>query len=100
MAEKSFQERTEKATPKRRQDSRRKGRVAKSREIPSVMILITSLGVFFFAGASVFHKMTAFAGQMFQQLHSGLVRVDLGKNADGLLAKRSSFGPIRKHLTE
>lgn len=68
MADNSFQERTEKATPKRRKDSRKKGRVAQSREIPSVMILITSLGVFFFAGAGIFNKMTAFAAEMFQQL--------------------------------
>ena len=70
MNDNSFQERTEKATPKRRQESRRKGRVAQSREIPSVMILITSLGVFFFAGGSIFRKITAFASQIFQQLYT------------------------------
>jgi|GEM_PF-4276506 len=68
MAENSYQERTEKATLKRRQESRRKGRVAQSREIPSVMILITSLGVFFFAGGKIFRMLTAFTGGMFQQI--------------------------------
>ena len=68
MAESSYQERTEKATLKRRQDSRRKGRVAQSREIPSVMILITSLGVFFFTGSKIFQMLTAFTGGMFQQI--------------------------------
>ena len=68
MAEQNFQERTEKATPKRRQDSRRKGQVAQSREIPSVLILITALGVFFFAGGNIFRTLTAFTGDMFQQI--------------------------------
>ena len=70
MAEENLQEKTEKATPKRRKDSRRKGRVAQSREIPSVMILITSLGVFFFAGGNIFRSLTAFTGSMFQQISS------------------------------
>jgi flagellar biosynthesis protein FlhB len=46
MAEASAQERTEKATPKRRQEARKKGQVAQSREIPSVMILMTAFGTF------------------------------------------------------
>ncbi len=48
MAEEGFQERTEQATPKRRQEAREKGNVAKSREIPSVLILLVSLMVFHF----------------------------------------------------
>jgi flagellar biosynthetic protein FlhB len=54
VAENSGQERTEKATPKRREQARKKGQVAQSREIPSVLILMTSLGVFFFAGNYLF----------------------------------------------
>ena len=68
MAEDNYQERTEKATPKRRQESRRKGRVAQSREIPSVMILVTAIGVFFFAGGKIFEMLTAFTGATFQQV--------------------------------
>ncbi len=48
MAEESFQERTEQATPRRRQEAREKGNVAKSREIPSVLVLLISLLVFHF----------------------------------------------------
>ena len=48
MAEAGFQEKTEKATPKRRADARKKGQVAQSREVPSVLILLAALGVFFF----------------------------------------------------
>jgi flagellar biosynthesis protein FlhB len=41
MAEESFQEKTEKATPQRRDEVRRKGEVAKSRELPSVAVLLS-----------------------------------------------------------
>lgn len=41
MAEESFQEKTEKATPQRREEVRRKGEVAKSRELPSVFVLLS-----------------------------------------------------------
>jgi flagellar biosynthetic protein FlhB len=60
MAENSYQDRTEKATPKRRQDARKKGQVAQSREIPSVLILMMSLGVFFFAGSWMFWNLAGF----------------------------------------
>lgn len=49
MAEESFEERTERPTPKKREEVRRKGQVAKSREIPSVAVLLAgliSLGIF------------------------------------------------------
>jgi flagellar biosynthetic protein FlhB len=40
MAERDFQERTEQATPKRREDSRRKGQVARSRELNIAAVLL------------------------------------------------------------
>ncbi len=43
MAEESFQEKSEQATPKRREDSRQKGQVAKSSELSSVAILAAAL---------------------------------------------------------
>ena len=60
MAEESFQEKTEEATPKRREDSRRKGQVARSSELSSIAILATgllalsALGPYMFNGLSVF----------------------------------------------
>ena len=54
MAETSGQEKTEPATPKKRQDARKKGQVAQSREISSAMILMVSLGFFYFAGSWMF----------------------------------------------
>ena len=46
MAETSGQERTERATDKRRAEARKRGQVALSREVPSTLILGTMLGVF------------------------------------------------------
>jgi flagellar biosynthetic protein FlhB len=43
MAEESFEERTERPTPKKREEARKKGQVAKSRELPSVAVLLASL---------------------------------------------------------
>ena len=64
----SFQDRTEKPTAKRRQDARKKGQVAQSREIPSVTILMTSLVVFLFAGSGMFGNMSGFMGDIFRNL--------------------------------
>jgi flagellar biosynthetic protein FlhB len=47
------QEKTEPATPKRLQELREKGQVAKSREVPSVAVLIASLIVFYLLGSTM-----------------------------------------------
>ena len=43
MAEESFEEKTEKATPRKKQKAKERGEVAKSRELPSVAVLISAL---------------------------------------------------------
>lgn len=63
-------ERTEKATEKRRRDARKKGQVAQSREIPSVLILITTLGVFYVAGSWILWNLQAFIGGIYQNIGS------------------------------
>ena len=68
MPESSGQERTEKATPKRRRDARKKGQVAQSRELPSVMILMTALGFFYFAGSWIFGSFLQVIGGVYGQL--------------------------------
>jgi flagellar biosynthetic protein FlhB len=50
MAEPQFQEKTEPATPKRREDARRKGQVAKSRELASTAVLGATLLFSYFCG--------------------------------------------------
>ena len=43
MAEESFEDKTEQPTPKRREEARKKGQVAKSRELPSVAVLLSGI---------------------------------------------------------
>ena len=45
------QDKTEKATPKRRREARRKGNVPKSKELPSVAVLIAGVGVLAYSGS-------------------------------------------------
>ena len=68
MPESGGQERTEKATAKRRQEARRKGQVAQSREIPSVLILMTAMGVFYFAGSWMCWNISEVIGGVFERL--------------------------------
>jgi flagellar biosynthetic protein FlhB len=68
MRESSGQERTEKATPKRRSQARKKGQVAQSREIPSILILMTAAGFFYFAGSWMFWNLSDFIGGVYQNL--------------------------------
>ncbi|MFA6107333.1 MAG: flagellar biosynthesis protein FlhB [Candidatus Latescibacterota bacterium] len=60
MAEESFQEKTEQATPRRREEARRKGQVARSNELSSVAILAVGLLALSWLGASMLRQMAAF----------------------------------------
>jgi flagellar biosynthetic protein FlhB len=53
------QEKTEKATPKKRQDARKKGQVAKSMEVPSAFILLFSFLCLFLFGGFLGEKLVA-----------------------------------------
>ncbi|MBN98445.1 MAG: flagellar biosynthesis protein FlhB [Gemmatimonadetes bacterium] len=57
MAEESFQEKTEQATPKKREDARQKGQVARSNELSSVAILLAG-----------FISMATLGGYMYDRL--------------------------------
>ena len=70
MPESGGQERTEKATAKRREEARSKGQVAQSREIPSVLILMTAMGVFYFAGSWMLWNIAEVIGSVFERLDS------------------------------
>ncbi len=58
MPEESFQERTEQATPKKRQEAREKGQVAKSRELSSVAVLLTGVFTLFWGSTYFYHHIT------------------------------------------
>jgi flagellar biosynthetic protein FlhB len=68
MPETEGQEKTEKATGKKRADARRKGQVAISREVSSVTILLTSLGIFYFAGSWMFWNMSELITGIYQNI--------------------------------
>jgi flagellar biosynthesis protein FlhB len=68
MAEESFAERTEQATAKRRADARKKGQVARSREIPTLAILIAGLSTLFFWSSSMYHHLSLIMVKLFNQM--------------------------------
>ena len=72
MPESAGQERTEKATVKKRADARRKGQVAQSREVSSVMILMTSLVILYFAGSWMFWNLSELVSGIYQNI--GILR--------------------------
>lgn len=59
MADNQDQDKTEEPTSKKREDARKKGQVAQSREIPAVMILAGSLAVLFFGGSWMLTRLAA-----------------------------------------
>lgn len=73
MAERRNQDKTEPATPKKREDARKRGQVAVSREIPSVFILFMTMGVFFFLGGRMFQGLAT----LVQDVLRGSLNVDL-----------------------
>ena len=60
MAEESFQEKTEQATPKRREDTRKKGQVARSTELSSVAILAAGLLALAALGSYLLERLSNF----------------------------------------
>lgn len=67
MAEESGQEKTESATPKRREEARKKGTVARSRELPSVLVLFSSLGILCLCGTAMVERLSDIMHRVFQQ---------------------------------
>ena len=68
MAEGSFEERTEQATPRRREEARKKGQVPKSREIPSVMVLMAGGSILFFLGTFMVQQLSSLTVQFLGQV--------------------------------
>ena len=67
------QEKSEKATGKRRQEARQRGQVASSREIPSTLVLLTALAAFHFAGDQLVERLQGLLNGMFRSLNTGRV---------------------------
>jgi flagellar biosynthesis protein FlhB len=94
MAEAGNEERTEKATGRRRQEARKKGQVAQSREIPSVLILITSLGFFYFAGSWLFSNLLALFTGIYQHIDSLRFQHSLDTEAFSIEVFKDLFGVL------
>ncbi len=57
MAEETLQEKTEEPTPRRREEARKRGQVAKSREVAAVAVLSGSLLAFVMGGSYMLHQL-------------------------------------------
>lgn len=68
------QDKTEPATQKKLEDARKKGQVANSREIPSVMVLISAMMVFYFGGNWMFLQV----GDVMRDVFTQAGQSDLG----------------------
>ena len=68
MAQDSGMDRTEKPTPKKLEDARKKGQIAQSREIPSALILVTALAVFYFGGGIMARQLADIMRVSFREL--------------------------------
>ncbi len=68
MADDTYGERTEKATGKRRSEARKKGQVAKSREIPSVAVLLAGLSVLYLLSTYFLRQISSVMVSSFQKI--------------------------------
>ena len=70
------QERTEQATPKRLEDARQKGNVARSMELNSAFVLLAGLGSLYFFGPRMFSELTALSKTIFANAASFTLTTD------------------------
>ena len=68
MGDKGYQDRTEPATPKRRQKARAEGQVAKSRELNTALVLLTGFGALTIWGTSMYQQITNMFQHWFTQV--------------------------------
>jgi flagellar biosynthesis protein FlhB len=76
MAE-SEDNKTERATPKRTQDAREKGQVAKSREVGSALIMVACLAYFYFGAGGIIGPMMEVMKSSFRDLQRVDMTVDM-----------------------
>lgn len=67
MAEEQFQERTEKATPRRRRKAREEGKVARSQELNSAVILCLGTVTIYFVGPLLITQLRQFMTHIFNE---------------------------------
>jgi len=70
-------EKTEKATPKKRQDERKKGKVAKSQDVNTAILLLFSFSILFIFGGVMKNSMTT----LYRQTFTEFINWDLTENS-------------------
>jgi flagellar biosynthetic protein FlhB len=90
------QERTEQPTPKRLEDARRKGNVARSMELNSAFILLAGLGSLYFFGPQMFSDVSALSKTIFANAASFTLTTDSvhGYIANGVWMMFHLLAPI------
>ena len=83
MAEDNFQEKTEQATPKKRSDARKKGNVAKSRELSSLGILLGGLSTLCLFGSFMYSNITLVMQRSFSMLTNPVIDLAGTKELSG-----------------
>ena len=76
MAQESFQEKTEQATPQRKREAKEKGNVPRSNEVNSAVILIISSLVFLILGKSMYHQLFILIKSVLMNLSSIDINID------------------------
>ena len=96
MADESFGERTEQATGKRRSEARKKGQVARSREIPSVAVLLVALSVIYVLSTYLLQRLSWVMVQSFQKIGAFSLSPEniLGFGGEIVWALVQILGPI------
>ncbi len=74
-------EKSEKPTPGKREKARKKGQVAKSREVSSAVILIASMGLFYIAGSWMVWNLADFMGGIFMNMNDLRMQDNAGASA-------------------
>lgn len=96
MAEESFQERTEKATPRKREEARKRGDVARSPEVNSAVVLIMSMVALNFFAKPLLEKLEGLTSYVFMHLSTiSITQEDVpSMTINGLGFIASVIGPV------
>jgi flagellar biosynthetic protein FlhB len=70
MPEEPFQDRTEPATPRKREEARQRGQVARSVDLNSAVILLAGLITLHFLGSTLYNQMAAFTISTLGEIHA------------------------------
>jgi type III secretion protein U len=76
-------EKTEKATPKKLRDARKKGQVAKSQDFPSAFTFVVSISMVIFSSAYMYQQLAAYSINMFRR--AALKNLNISNMVSGLV---------------